>query len=151
MKAMDRIVSSRRYIQLVVLVSLFIGMAGANSSDTLLIHDVPFFHNDDGLGLLQDCKLMKARADGTLTDVPNPVAGRSVGCLSSLKSVAHVLYSLQTTENSSASCLPSAELDWLELLEHVVLYMESQPEESLSEKPYGEWIKDSLYEKYPCK
>ena len=57
MKAIDRIVGSRRSIQLAVFVSLFIGMAGANSSDTLLIHDVPFFHNDDGLGLLQDCKL----------------------------------------------------------------------------------------------
>jgi len=79
------------------------------------------------------------------------VAGRSVGCLSSIKSVAHVLYSLQGSEGSSASCLPSAELDWLEVLEHVVLYMESQEKDSLSESTYGEWIKFSLYEKYPCK
>jgi len=109
------------------------------------------FHNDDGLGLLQDCTFMKARADGTLTEVPTTVAGRSVACLSSIKSVAQVLYSLQESENSAVSCLPSAELDWLEVLKHVVLYMDGQPKESLGGKTYGYWIMQSLNEKYPCK
>ena len=114
-------------------------------------HDVPAFHNDDGLGLLQDCTFMKARAIGAIADVPNTVAGRSVGCLTSIKSIAQLLFSLQESENSSTSCLPSAELDWLDVLNFVIDYMEKQPKESLSTKPYGVWIYDSLREKYSCK
>jgi len=83
---------------------------------------------------------MIARAEGMISDIPNTVAGRSVGCLSSIKSIVQVLYNLQGSETISASCLPSAELDWVEVMEHLVLYMESQPKESLSKKPYGVWI-----------
>jgi len=93
---------------------------------------------------------MKARAFGAITDVPNTVAGRSVGCLTSIKSVAQLLFSLQQSENSSKSCLPSVELDWLSVLDFVIDYMEKQPKESLSTKPYGVWISDSLHEQYPC-
>jgi len=122
-------------------------MSYSNAPQT---HDVPMFHNDDGLGLLQDCIFMKARADGTIMDVPTTVAGRSVGCLSSIKSVAQVLYHLQGNASSSTSCLPSAELDWLEILDYVINYMEKQAKEDLLAKPYGVWIHDSLHEKYPC-
>jgi len=131
--------------------SLFLGMANASFSSTPQTHDVPAFHNDDGLGLLQDCTFMKARAIGAITDVPTTVAGRSVGCLTSIKSIAQLLFSLQQSENSSASCLPSADLDWLSILDFIIDYMEKQPKESLSTKSYGVWIKDSLREKYPCK
>jgi len=76
---------------------------------------------------------MKARAIGAITsDVPTTVAGRSVGCLTSIKSVAQLLFSLQQSENSSTSCLPSADLDWLSVLNFVIDYMEKQPKESLS-------------------
>jgi len=119
--------------------SLCLGVAGPGISNTPQTHDVPMFHNDDGLGLLQDCTLMQARANGTITEIPITVAGRSVGCLSSIKSIVQILYNLQETENTSASCLPSAELDWLPLLEYVVLYMERQPKGSLADKSYGVW------------
>jgi len=136
--------------QLAIYISLSIGLAGLGFSKTPQTHDVPMFHNDDGLGLLQDCTFMQARANGTLTDVPTTVAGRSVACLSSIKSVAQILYSLQESEHSVESCLPSVELDWLDVLEFVVLYLESQPRESLGGKSYGVWIMDALYEKYAC-
>ena len=137
--------------QFAFLMILFFGMVNTSFSNTPQTHDVPAFHNDDGLGLLQDCTFMKARAMGTISDVPTTVAGRSVGCLSSIKSVAQLLFSLQETANSSTSCLPSADLDWLSVLDFVIDYMEQQPKESLSTKPYGVWINDSLREKYPCK
>jgi len=136
--------------QFAILMILFFGMVNASFSNTPQTHDVPAFHNDDGLGLLQDCIFMKARAMGTITDVPATVAGRSVGCLTSIKSVAQLLFSLQESENST-SCVPSAELDWLSVLDFVIEYMEKQPKENLSTKPYGVWINDSLREKYPCK
>ena len=65
----------------------------------MLTHDVPAFHNDDGLGLLQDCTFMKARAIGAITDVPTTVAGRSVGCLTSIKSVAQLLIAYKNQKN----------------------------------------------------
>jgi len=137
--------------QFVIVASLYFGMASSGFPNTPQTHDVPMFHNDDGLGLLQDCRFMKARAEGTIVDVPTTVAGRSVGCLSAIKSVAQVLYSLQESTNSSTkSCLPSAELNWLELLNYIVHYMQSQPAENLSDKTYGIWIMQSLYDKYPC-
>ena len=136
--------------QIVVFISLSIGMAGPVFSKAPQTHDVPMFHNDDGLGLLQDCTFMKARADGTITDVPITVAGRSVGCITSIKSVAQVLYNLQESESTSISCLPSAELEWLEVLNFVIEYIDKQPKENLSTKPYGVWITDSLLAKYPC-
>ena len=142
--------TSKKLKKFTIFTSVCFAMAGAGFANTPQTHDVPAFHNDDGLGLLQDCTFMKARADRTITDVPTTVAGRSVGCISSIKSVVQVLYNLQGSETTSASCLPSDELDWLEVLEHLVLFMESQPKESLSEKTYGVWIMQSLYEKYPC-
>ena len=147
---MSKIRTNKSPVQFAILMSLFFGMANASFSNAPQTHDVPAFHNDDGLGLLQDCTFMKARAIGAITDVPNTVAGRSVGCLTSIKSVAQLLFSLQESENST-SCLPSAELDWLSVLDFVIDYMEKQPKEILSTKPYGVWINDSLREKYPCK
>ena len=149
-KTMSKIRIGKTLKQLALLMSLCFGIAHPVSSNTPQTHDVPAFHNDDGLGLLQDCIFMKARAIGTITDVPATVAGRSVGCLTSIKSIAQLLFSLQESENST-SCLPSAELDWLSVLDYVIDYMEKQPKESLSAKPYGVWISDSLREKYPCK
>jgi len=146
---MSKIRISKTHKQFAILMSLYFGIASASFSNTPQTHDVPAFHNDDGLGLLQDCIFMKARAFGTITDVPNTVAGRSVGCLTSIKSVAQLLFSLQQSENSSKSCLPSVELDWLSVLDFVIDYMEKQPKESLS-TPYGVWISDSLHEQYPC-
>lgn len=133
-----------------IFMSLCFGMTSLVISDTPQTHDVPAFHNDDGLGLLQDCTFMKARANRTITDIPITVAGRSVGCLASIKSVAQLLFSLQESENSSTSCLPSDELDWLDVLDFVIDYMRNQPKEFLSKKPYGVWINDALHEKYPC-
>jgi len=75
---------SRILKQFVILVGFCFGVVSPCFSNTPQTHDVPMFHNDDGLGLLQDCTFMKARADGTLSDVPTTVAGRSVGCLSSI-------------------------------------------------------------------
>ena len=138
--------------QFAILISLCFSVASPGFSNTPQTHDVPAFHNDDGLGLLQDCTFMKARARGSITsDVPTTVAGRSVGCLTSIKSVAQLLFSLQKSESLSTSCLPSAELDWLAVLNFVISYMEKQTEEDLLTRPYGVWIYDSLREKYPCK
>jgi len=147
---MRRVSISQTLKQFVIFMSLYLGMANLGFSNTPQTHDVPMFHNDDGLGLLQDCTFMKARANGTISDVPTTVAGRSVGCLSSIKSVAQVLYNLQESAKTPTSCLPSAELDWLDVLDFVIGYMEKQPKENLSTKPYGVWINDSLLEKYPC-
>jgi len=113
--------------QFLLCTGIYIGMLGTAFSNTPQTHDVPMFHNDDGLGLLQDCTFMKARAEGTITEIPTTVAGRSVGCLSA-----------------------SAELDWFEVLQYVVVYMEKQSPESLVEKAYGLWILESLNSKYPC-
>jgi len=135
---------SKTIKQIVVFISLSVGMAGPSFSNAPQTHDVPMFHNDDGLGLLQDCTFMKARADGVISGVPTIVAGRSVGCLSSIKSIAQVLYSLQGTASTSTSCLPSDNLDWLEVLGFVIGYMEKQPKNKLSTKSYGVWISDSL-------
>ena len=113
-------------------------------------HDVPMFHNDDGLGLLQDCTFMHAIATGVITDIPTTVAGRSTSCLNSIKSIAQVMYSLQTTVKPVVSCLPSADLDWFDVLEFVLSYMENQPAESLAIKGYGVWIMQALNDKYSC-
>ena len=134
-----------------ILISLCFGVANPGYSNIPQTHDVPAFHNDDGLGLLQDCTFMRARAIGAITEIPTTVAGRSVGCLTSIKSVAQLLFSLQQSADSSTSCLPSADLDWLDVLDFVIGYMEKQPKDKLSTKPYGVWINDSLREKYPCK
>ena len=149
---MSKIGIGKTLKQLAILMTLCFGIAHPVSSNTPQTHDVPAFHNDDGLGLLQDCTFMKARATRSITsDVPTTVAGRSVGCLTSIKSVAQLLFSLQKSESLSTSCLPSAELDWLAVLDFVIGYMEKQPKEELLTKPYGVWIYDSLREKYPCK
>jgi len=110
--------------------SLYFGAVSLCSSNTPQTHDVPAFHNDEGLGLLQDCTFMVAIANGT---------------------VAQVLYSLQESETNAVSCLPSVELNWLEVLSFVTKYMEDQPKENLSSKSYGVWIMHSLHELYPCK
>lgn len=149
---MENIRISKTLKQFSILISLCFAVVNPGFSNTPQTHDVPAFHNDDGLGLLQDCTFMKARATGSITsDVPTTVAGRSVGCLTSIKSVAQLLFSLQKSKSSSTSCLPSADLDWLAVLDFVIGYMEKQPKEDLLTKPYGVWIYDSLREKYPCK
>ena len=149
---MENIRISKTLKQFSILISLCFAVVNPGFSNTPQTHDVPAFHNDDGLGLLQDCTFMKARATGSITsDVPSTVAGRSVGCLTSIKSVAQLLFSLQKSKSSSTSCLPSADLDWLDVLDFVIGYMEKQPKEDLLTKPYGVWIYDSLREKYPCK
>ena len=149
---MENIRISKTLKQFSILISLCFAVVNPGFSNTPQTHDVPAFHNDDGLGLLQDCTFMKARATGSITsDVPTTVAGRSVGCLTSIKSVAQLLFSLQKSKSSSTSCLPSADLDWLAVLDFVIGYMEKQPKEDLVTMPYGVWIYDSLREKYPCK
>ena len=149
---MENIRISKTLKQFSILISLCFAVVNPGFSNTPQTHDVPAFHNDDGLGLLQDCTFMKARATGSITsDVPSTVAGRSVGCLTSIKSVAQLLFSLQKSKSSSTSCLPSADLDWLAVLDFVIGFMEKQPKEDLLTKPYGVWIYDSLREKYPCK
>ena len=149
---MENIRISKTLKQFSILISLCFAVVNPGFSNTPQTHDVPAFHDDDGLGLLQDCTFMKARATGSITsDVPTTVAGRSVGCLTSIKSVAQLLFSLQKSKSSSTSCLPSADLDWLAVLDFVIGYMEKQPKEDLLTKPYGVWIYDSLREKYPCK
>jgi len=151
-RPMRKIGISKTIKQFLMLMSLCFGMANPGLSNAPQTHDVPAFHNDDGFGLLQDCIFMQARATRSITaDVPTTVAGRSVGCLTSIKSVAHLLFNLQESESSSTSCLPSAELDWLDVLDFVIDYLEKQPKENLSTKLYGVWIYDSLREKYPCK
>jgi len=148
---MNKIGISNALKQFSIFISLCFGVAYPGFANTPQTHDVPAFHNDDGLGLLQDCTFMKARAVGAITEIPTTVAGRSVGCITSIKSVAQLLFSLQHSENSSTSCLPSADLDWLDVLDFVIGYLEKQPKDDLSTKPYGVWINDSLREKYPCK
>ena len=149
---MENIRISKTLKQFSILISLCFAVVNPGFSNTPQTHDVPAFHNDDGLGLLQDCTFMKARATGSITsDVPSTVAGRSVGCLTSIKSVAQLLFSLQKSKSSSTSCLPSTDLDWLAVLDFVIGYVEKQPKEDLLTKPYGVWIYDSLREKYPCK
>ena len=149
---MENIRISKTLKQFSILISLCFAVVNPGFSNTHQTYDVPAFHNDDGLGLLQDCTFMKARATGSITsDVPTTVAGRLVGCLTSIKSVAQLLFSLQKSKSSSTSCLPSADLDWLAVLDFVIGYMEKQPKEDLLTKPYGVWIYDSLREKYPCK
>jgi|GEM_PF-2985797 len=137
--------------RIAIVLSIYFSASSLCFSNTTQTEDVPGFHNDDGLGLLQDCTFMRAIANGSITDAPNTVHGRSVGCLSSIKSVAQVLYSHQESPNIPTSCLPSADLDWLEVLNSVIHYMEEQPKEILSSKPYGVWIMQSLNELYPCK
>ena len=151
-KTMRKIRIYKTLKRFAILISLCFAVVNPGFSNTPQTHDVPAFHNDDGLGLLQDCTFMKARATGSITsDVPTTVAGRAVGCLTSIKSVAQLLFSLQNSESLSTSCLPSAELDWLAVLDFIIDYMEKQPKKSLSTKPYGVWIDDSLREKFPCK
>jgi len=150
MKKMRRTGMNEALKQWGIFMVLYAGIASLGMSNTPQTHDVPMFHNDDGLGLLQDCTFMKARADGTIIEVPTTVAGRSVGCLSAIKSIVQVLYSLQESEISTGSCLPSADLDWLAVLDHVVVYMQNQPIQDLSDKAYGIWIRDSLIDMYPC-
>ena len=99
---MENIRISKTLKQFSILISLCFAVVNPGFSNTPQTHDVPAFHNDDGLGLLQDCTFMKARATGSITsDVPTTVAGRSVGCLTSIKSVAQLLFSLQKSKSSS--------------------------------------------------
>lgn len=109
------------------------------------------FHNDDGYGLLQDCEFMQAIAAGKITEVPTTVNARSTNCLASIKSILHVIYSLQKSNTISSSCIPTIEPDWLEVLEHVTFYMQSQPTDALQNKSYGDWIMLALINKYSCK
>jgi len=94
---------------------------------------------------------MKAIAIGTITEIPTSVAGRSTACLTSIKSVAQILYHMQSSEDNSKYCLPSADLDWFELLDFLISYLEEQPAEVLPSQPYGVWILRALNEKYACK
>lgn len=127
------------------------GLMNLSYSQTPQTHDVPMFHNDDGLALLQDCAFMRAIAVGKITEIPTTVAGRSTSCLASIKSVAQVIYSIQNTAHSPTTCLPSADLDWFEVLEFVISFMKMRPIENLPKQPYGVWIMQALQEKYPCK
>ena len=133
-----------------MLIGVYIGLASFALSNTPQTHDVPMFHNDDGLGLLQDCTFMKAIAIGTITEIPTSVAGRSTACLTSIKSVAQILYHLQSSEDISNSCLPSAELDLFEFLDFLINYLEEQPDEMLPSQSYGVWIMEALNDRYAC-
>ena len=145
------IVNNNLKLALFILVAcLYVAMPQPILANSLQTHDVPMFHNDDGLGLLQDCTFMHAIATGVITDIPTTVAGRSTSCLNSIKSIAQVMHSLQTTVKPVISCLPSADLDWFDVLEFVLSYMENQPAESLANKGYGVWIMQALNDKYSC-
>jgi len=147
---MTILVFKKSIIYLPMFVGIYLGLASLSFSATPQTHDVPMFHNDDGVGLLQDCTFMKAIAVGTITEIPTTVAGRSTSCLTSIKSVAQVLYHMQSSEEISNYCLPSAELDWLELLDFLIIYLEKQPAEMLPSQPYGVWIMRALKDKYAC-
>ena len=109
------------------------------------------FHNDDGLGLLQDCRLLRAIAAGKITDIPTTVNARSTNCLASIKSIVQVVYSLQISNQMDTICIPTAELDWLVVVEYVTSYLENQPPQPLANEPYGVWIMQAISEKYLCK
>lgn len=148
----SRLMNLKDYLKLsMLLLLLAVGVPSKSDSRIPLIHDVPAFHNDDGLGLLQDCTFMRAIANGTISEFPSTVAGRSTACLTSIKSVAQVLQHLQTTSSALTNCVPPIELNWLEILDYVTNYMESQSTEALSKQPYGVWIMQALQEKFPCK
>lgn len=120
-------------------------------ADTPQTQDVPLFHNDDGLGLLQDCRFMRAIAVGEITEIPTSVNARSTNCLASIKSIVQVIYNVHDTNTMSTICIPSVEPDWFEVLEYVTAFMEDQASESLKTKSYGVWIMNALQEKYQCK
>jgi len=142
-----------RLLQSTALLSLVFGITfglSAHASNTPQTHDVPPFHNDDGFGLLQDCQFLRAIANGEITDIPTTVNTRSTNCLASIKSVVHVLYSLQNTNDNLQVCIPSDELDWLEELTHITAFLEEQPRNELENGRYGNWIVKALSNTYPC-
>ena len=127
-----------------------IALSDISSADIPQTHDVPLFHNDDGLGLLQDCRLMRAIAVGEITEIPSTVNARSTNCLASIKSILQLMYSMKHSATFPATCIPSIEQDWLEVLQYVTGFMENQAPEILASKSYGEWIMLAIQEKYPC-
>lgn len=135
---------------LAILLGLYLGITKLSLANTPQTHDVPMFHNDDGLGLLQDCRFMRAIAVGEITEIPTTVNARSTNCLASIKSVVQVIYSVQNSNIMPTTCVPSVELDWFETLEYVTKFMENQPTESLENESYGIWIMLAIQEKYPC-
>jgi len=147
---MSLLIFKKSVIRLLICIGCYLGLSNISFSTTPQTHDVPIFHNDDGLGLLQDCTFMKAIVLGTITEIPTSVAGRSTACLASLKSVAQILYHTQNSQEYSTYCLPSAELDWIELLDFQIEYLEKQPAELLPTQPYGVWIMQALNSKYAC-
>lgn len=135
----------------VMILCLCLGITKLTLASTLQTHDVPMFHNDDGLGLLQDCRFMRAIAVGEITEIPKTVNARSTNCLASIKSVVQVIYNVQNSSHMPTTCIPSIELDWFKVLEYVTTYMENQPSESIAKKSYGVWIMHAIRKKYPCK
>lgn len=136
---------------LTIFMVFYLGPAKLVLADTPQTHDVPMFHNDDGLGLLQDCRFMRAIAVGQIKEIPATVNARSTNCLASIKSVVQVVYSVQKSIRMPTICIPSVELDWLEVLEYVTTFMKNQPPETLANESYGVWIMHAIREKYPCK
>ena len=134
-----------------IVLGLYLGMSTLSLADTPQTHDVPMFHNDDGLGLLQDCRFMQAIAVGEITEIPTTVNARSTNCLASIKSVVQVIYSVHKSSRVPVICIPTDDLDWLEALESVITFIERQPPEALKNESYGVWIMKAFREKYPCK
>ncbi len=135
---------------LVIISVICLGRASLSSADTLQTHDVPMFHNDDGLGLLQDCRFMRAIALGEITEIPTTVNARSTNCLASIKSVVQIAFSMKNTGNTPVTCIPSIEPDWFEVLDHVTMFLENQTPETLATETYGVWILRAVEEQYPC-
>jgi len=135
---------------LAVFLCINTGLVRVALAETPQTHDVPMFHNDDGLGLLQDCIFLKAIADGKIKHVPETVNARATNCLASIKSVLQVIYRLNEFGGTPAICIPSIEPDWYEILEYVTAFMQKQPDARLGEASYGVWIMRALRERYPC-
>lgn len=125
-------------------------MTKPSLADTPQTHDVPMFHNDDGLGVLQDCRFMRAIAVGKITEIPTTVNARSTNCIASIKSAVQVLHHIQSVNDKPMTCIPSVELDWLEVLYYVTAFMEEQEAKSLPARSYGVWIMHALQKMYPC-
>ena len=142
-----------KYLVSLVTISLvlYFGTTISSLANTPQTHDVPMFHNDDGLGLLQDCRFMQAIAVGEITEIPTTVNARSTNCLASIKSVVQVIYSAHNAGQLPTICIPSVELDWFEVLEYVTTFLGDQTPETLESKSYGVWIMQALQEKYQCK
>ena len=133
-----------------IVLSIGPGLARLALAETPQTHDVPMFHNDDGLGLLQDCIFLKAIANGKISEVPTTVNARSTNCLAAIKSVLQVIYSLEKSSGKPEICIPSIEPDWYDILEHVTAFMQKQSDNRLGETTYGVWIMRALRERYPC-